>query len=193
MYLASRSAALSKKVGRLVIFAEQFPFRLFYDRSELLEIPDHQQLYAAERFVPVPVSPQDVVHRIQQVGTHHAYFVDDQQVEASDDGYFFLAEIHSLLSSDPEHARQVRSERKLEERVNGNSSGIDRCDACRRYNNHSFGRALSEIAQESGLSRTGFSREKDIDSGLLEKFPGKIHLGVVRHVLYSFYDLKIPI
>lgn len=34
---------------------------------------------------------------------------------------------------------------------------------------------------------------KDIDSGLLEKFPGKIHLGVVRHVLYSFYDLKIPI
>ena len=59
----------------------------------MLQVPDKQKLYAAERFVAVLIAAQDIADGVQQVGTHHADLVDHQQVHAANDIDLVLAEL----------------------------------------------------------------------------------------------------
>ncbi len=54
-------------------------------RRQLEEIADHQELHPAEGPVATPVAPQNGIHPIEQIGPHHADFIDHEKVEISDD------------------------------------------------------------------------------------------------------------
>ena len=50
------------------------------DGRELCQVANHQQLHAAKGLSVFTETAQNSIDGVEQVGTHHRYFVDDEQV-----------------------------------------------------------------------------------------------------------------
>ena len=86
----------SEEVRRIVILLQQFLLFRCHDRRELLQVADHEQLYASEGPVVFAETAQYGVDGIQHVRPYHAYLVDDQQVEGAHDSAFLLAVVKAV-------------------------------------------------------------------------------------------------
>ena len=61
---------------------------------QLVHVANHKQLHAAEGSTAATVAPQGHVDGVEQVGAHHGYLVDDEQLEGTYDvelGLVYLA------------------------------------------------------------------------------------------------------
>ena len=108
---------------------------------QLLQIAYHQELHTTERqIVALAILAKHRIYSIEQIAAHHTDFVDNEQVDTADDIALELAELIAFLFAAAKgRARHVWREGKLEERMDGHSSGVDGCNARRSKHNHSFG------------------------------------------------------
>ena len=118
-------SAASEEIRRVIIAAQHIPFCFFHYGSKLLQVAYHQQLYASEGFVPVPIPTEYGVDGIQQICPHHTYFINNQQIHASDDVNLFFAEPEMFLFGIERGIGDERCEWQLKEGVDGNTSRID--------------------------------------------------------------------
>ena len=84
--------AAGEEVGRVVVTLQQQPLLILHHGGQLLQVAYHEQLHAAEGLRAVAVAAQHLVDGIEQVGPHHADFVDDQEVHTADNVDFLPAE-----------------------------------------------------------------------------------------------------
>ena len=78
------------------------PFVVFHHRGQLLQVANEQQLHPAEGAVVASVAAHDRVDGVEQVGAHHAYLVDHEQVERAQYVAFHLAKLVAALLFCPE-------------------------------------------------------------------------------------------
>lgn len=65
---------------------------------QLLQIAYHQELHTAERkVVTLAVLTKHGVNGVEQIAAYHTDFIDDQQVDASDDVSLEFAELIAFL------------------------------------------------------------------------------------------------
>ena len=154
------------------------PFLFFHDRCQLLQITDHQQLYPAERFAPVSVAAEHITHRIQQICPDHTDLIDNQQIHAPDNIDFFPSEfmVKPFLTRAVffGSTRNIRSERQLKKRMDGDSPGIDRSHSGRGNYNHPFGRTLLQFPQKRRFSGKGLTGQKNTGPGIFQKIKSKL-------------------
>jgi hypothetical protein len=117
--------AASEEIGGIIIVTQHIPFRFFHYGGKLLQVTNHQQLYASKGFVSVPIPAEYGVDGIQQICPHHTYFINDQQIHASDDVNFFFAEPEMFLFGIERGIGDERCKWQLEKGVDGNASRID--------------------------------------------------------------------
>ena len=173
----------SEEIGRVVEPAQQPPLFVAHDGGELTQVADHEQLYAAERLASVAVAPQRVADGVEHVGPHHADFVDNEQVDAPDDADFLAAEAVGFVFASgraaPFRFGHVGGEGELEERVDRHAARMESGYAGRRHNDHPFGRAGAQLAQERGLARSRLAGQKNVRRGLLYEAQGQIELRII--------------
>ena len=109
-------------------------------RCKLLHIANHQQLHTPEGTAAAPIASQHSIHRVEQIGSHHAYLINNQQIECTYHVHFRLSQLllafgelvfcHQFL-----HLGQIGAKRQLEEAVYRHASSIHRCHA-RRCQHH---------------------------------------------------------
>ena len=118
------------------------------------------------------------IDSVKQVGTHHRYFVDDEQVAGGNDFPLFLAEVKLALDLCTWH---VRREWQLKERVNGDATRIDSRHTRRRYDDGSLTRVFHDGFQECRLSRSCFASKKYAAPRALDEVPCRAQLAVLLH------------
>mgnify|MGYP007014921749 CR=1 FL=1 len=59
--------AASEEIGGIIIVTQHIPFRFFHYGGKLLQVTNHQQLYASKGFVSVPIPAEYGVDGIQQI------------------------------------------------------------------------------------------------------------------------------
>ena len=79
--------------------------------------------------------------------------------------YTELAELIAFLAAAKGRARHVWREGKLEERMDGHSSGVDGCNARRSKHNHSFWRHLFQSLEEGRLTCARLSGKEEVGTG----------------------------
>ena len=62
--------AASEEIGGIIIVTQHIPFRFFHYGGKLLQVTNHQQLYASKGFVSVPIPAEYGVDGIQQICPH---------------------------------------------------------------------------------------------------------------------------
>jgi len=157
------------------VVLQEIPFVILHDGRELLEVADHQELDAAERLAAVAVAAQDAVHGIEQVGAHHADFVDDEQVHAADHGDLVAGEAEVRLFR---FAAGERAEGELEEGMQGDAAGVDGGDAGGGGDDHLLGQALPQRAQEGGFARAGLAGQEQVPAGVLHVVECQVQRGI---------------
>ena len=177
-----------KEIRGVVVRFKHFPLLVLHYRRELLQVPDHQQLHTAERLAAVPETPQNTVHRVQQVGAHHAYLVYHQQVHAPDDVLLLAAEteIPCRLSSAAGSKRCIRNiwcERQLEKRVQRHTARIDGRNPRRRQHHHTLRALVPQPFQKSRLARPRLTGQKHMNPRPLNQLPRQSQLSVLFHSL----------
>ncbi len=85
----------SEEKIRIIIIAEYLLVFILHNRSKLLKIADHQQLYSAKRQVAVLVPPKGGIDGVEGIGPDHTDLIDDEQVEAFDNVDLFAAHLIS--------------------------------------------------------------------------------------------------
>ena len=150
----------AEEVGTVVIGAEQFPVLLLGDGRKLLQVANHEQLHTAEGERAVAVLSENGINLVEQVGTHHGYFIDDNQVQTANqlDFLFSQFEVHFLVVV----LGDERRKRQLEKGMDGGSAGIDGGDARGGQNHHALGRVPLQFAQESSFSCSCFSGQEQV-------------------------------
>jgi hypothetical protein len=135
-----------------------------------VQIADHQQLHPAEGQLGAAVTPQHAIHAIKQIGPDHADFINDQQIEASDDIDFLPAE--PVTAGLRFAARDERTKGHLKKGMQGNPTGIDGSDTGRGRYHQALGGLFLNGMEKGGFTRAGFSRQKDMAVGMLNEFFG---------------------
>ena len=169
-----RQRLAMEKISRLVMLFQQHPFVILHHGSQLLQVPDQQQLHPAESLVTVPVTTQHVIHRVQQIRPHHTHLVDHQQVDRLDNIYFFPTELIRetslpVMRYHIRDTRYIRPERQLEKRVNGHSTRVNRRHARRSHHDHPLRGTLFQVPQKRGLSRSRLSRQEHVHPGIFQE------------------------
>jgi hypothetical protein len=178
----------AEKVGGVVVCPQQCPFFFFGYRCELVEVAYHEQLHATERLGIVAVSPQYIVYAVEQVSPNHTDFVNDQQVEASDEADFIAGKT-ALPCGVAAVARQVRPEWQLEQRVNGHATGIDGGYACGGHYSHPFDALSPYTLQKGGFSCASLARQENMCVRVVHVLKGQIELGILKK-LHSVFFLQ---
>ena len=145
----------SEEVWRRIIRSQHVRILLSYYGSELLKVTHHQQLYASKWFHWILKATQHGINGIQKVTPYHTNLIDNKQVKRSNDVAFLLR--YAILSFDYS-VRNVGRERQLKERMNGHSTCIDGCNACRRNHNQALLTLLYNAFKECSLTRSGLTR-----------------------------------
>ena len=163
----------AEEIWRIVILTQQLLFLGCNHWSQLMQVAYHQELHTTERqIMPLAILAQYGVYGIEQIAAHHTDFIDYQQVNTADDITLEFAELIAFLFAPTESCtRNVRREWKLEERMNGHSSGIDGSDACRSQHYHSFRRQFFQLLEEGCLTRTRLSRQEEVGTRLFYDIP----------------------
>ncbi len=150
-----------KEEGAFVVFAQQGPVLLAHHGCQLLQVADHEQLYAAKGQVAVSKAAQYPVDGIEEVGPHHAYFVDDEEVETADEVDFGSAKAEgggrSLFFGGQVVVGHLGAKRQLKKGVDGDAAGIDGGDAGGGHYGHALGAALLQLAQKGGFAGAGLA------------------------------------
>ena len=136
---------------------------------ELMQIDDHQQLYAAEWRVTAPVAAQYGIDGVQQVGTNHADLVDHQEIEAFYNIDFFFAEPVLFRLRLGLAVRNKWAKRQLKEGVQGNATRVNGCHAGRGSDDHALWRVCFQIVEKRGLAGARLSRQENIVAGVTHK------------------------
>ena len=68
----------AKEIRGAVMFPQQIPFFVLDYGRQLVQITNHQQLYATEGQRSIAVTPQHLINAIQYIRPHHTDFVNDQ-------------------------------------------------------------------------------------------------------------------
>lgn len=82
----------AEEVGRVVVTAQQCPLFILGYGGKLAEVANHKHLHAAERGVAATITAKRIIDSIKQIGTHHAYLVDDKCVDGTYDANLLFAE-----------------------------------------------------------------------------------------------------
>ena len=175
-----------EEIGSVVVGVEQCLILGSHHRGELLQVANHEQLHAAEGQVSVAEPAQHGVDGVEQVAPHHGNLVDDEQVERCDDAPFVTAEVELALDMGVGHEG---TERQLKEGVDGDTASVDGGDTRWCHDDRPLARPFHHSLQKSGLSRSGFSCEKNAPARVFHKIPGSAQLCVLLHV--SFFN-QIP-
>ena len=101
-----------EEIGRVVVLLQQLLLIGSDDRRQLLQVAYHQQLHTAKRQRVVAEAAQHIVDGIEQVGSHHRYLVDNQQVDGGNNLSFLAPEVEPALHLGTRH---VWREGQLEE------------------------------------------------------------------------------
>ena len=129
-----------KEVWRVVIARQHLPLVVLSHRRKLPQVAYHHHLHTAKGQIVLAEAPQHIVHRIQEVGTHHGNLVDNECVDRLYHTYLLLGETVLLLLKLVLGIRDERCKRQLEERVYRNTLGIDSRNACWRHHHNTLGR-----------------------------------------------------
>ena len=148
---------------------------ILHDGRELLEVADHQELDAAEGLAAVAEAAEDAIDGVEEVGAHHADFVDDQQVHAADQGELVAGEAEVRRFA---FAAGERAEGQLEERMEGDAARVDGGHAGGGGDDHLLGQALLERAQEGGLARARLAGQEEVPPGALQEVEGQLQFGI---------------
>ena len=131
----------------------------------MVGIADHQELHPAEGFVVSAVPSQGHIDGIKQVCPYHGNLINNQKVQSADhlDAAFsqtaFLR--HLIFGNKFLYLRKIWAERKLEERMDGDSSGIDCCDSRGRQDDEALGCGTCDIFEECCFTRACFPGKED--------------------------------
>ena len=164
--------AAEKERGIIIL-----PYHLLFlrsnHRSKLMQIAYHEKLNASERqVVALAILTQYGIDGIEQIAAHHTDFVDDKQVDASDDVTFQITEFIAFLFATTEgHTWHVWRKRKLEERMDGHSSSVDGSDARRSQHHHAFRRQFFQSLEEGRLTCARLSRKEKVGTCLFYNVP----------------------
>ena len=146
--------------------------------GELRQVAYHEKLHATKRQVVVAETAQHAVDGIKQVGTHHGYLVDDEQVDGSENLSFLTAEIELALHL---RAGHEGSEGQLEERMDGDTARIDGCHTRGSDDDGPFARFLHHGLQECRLARASLTSKKNAPAGVLHEVPCQAQLIIALH------------
>lgn len=140
---------------------------------QLLQIAYHQELHTTKRqIVALAILAKHRIYSIEQIAAHHTDFVDNEQVDTADDIALEFAELIAFLFAAAKgRARHVWREGKLEERMDGHSSGVDGCNARRSKHNHSFGRQFFQSLKEGRLTCARLSGKEEVGICLFYDIP----------------------
>ena len=123
-----RQRMAAEEIEIVIIGRKQLLVLLLDNRRKLLQIAYHEQLDTAKGLMTVAVAAQDVVHGVEQVGAHHADFINDQQIETTQDVDLLLTKTILILGFSSEmRFGHKRCERQLKERMDGNTTRIHGC------------------------------------------------------------------
>lgn len=158
-----------EEIGRFVEILQDFPVFVSDNGRQLLYVANHKQLHTAERDVRVSDVSQSVVNLVEEVGPDHAYLVDDEEFECSDDveflfAYLFHLSVYLVWGED--------DGLELEEGVDGHSACIDSGHACGGEYDHPFGKVRLQTLQEGCFSCACFPRKKEVLIGLSNDLVG---------------------
>lgn len=138
--------------------------------------------------------PEYCVDGVQQVGTKHTHFIDDQQFDLLQQFAFGFEIAPSMYKAArcmgfgedfflPKAAVGWKkgAEGQLEEGVEGDASRVDGCNAC-WCGDHSFLMGVRyDVFQKRRLSRSGFTGEENMSPRAVDKARCQVFLLVLRH------------
>ena len=113
---------------------------------------------------------QHGIDGIEQIGTHHTDFVDDEKLQllqyfsAGSRKFTFRNQVFPSLRD-----RGERSEGQLKERMDRDASGVDRRHSRRGNDGHLLLRMLTEMLQKSRLAGPGLAGQKNGTGRLLDE------------------------
>ena len=157
-----------EKEFRFVVLMQCFAVFIAHHRGQLLKVANHQELHTTKRSSVDADAAESSVHAVQKVGTHHRDFVNDNEIERTNQFAFSIRKTELFFAELA--AWDVHAKGQLKERVYGDSSGIDGSDASGCKHHHPFVALLTKLAQKGGFSRTGTPREKEIGVCVLYYF-----------------------
>ena len=178
----------AEEIGRIVHSTQESPFLLFGHRSQLLHIAYHQYLHTTKGAAVSAVTAEIVADCVQQVGTYHTYFVDDQEIKTTDKINFFFAQFMALLSAPGRYfafgAGNVRAKRQLKKGMDGHSAGIDGSNSGGSQHHRAFVKLFFEPLQKSGFPCSGFTGQKNMFAGTTYIIIGQLQAGIAPDYLF---------
>jgi hypothetical protein len=166
-----------EKIGSIVVLPQHVPLLLLHHGGQLVEVANHQQLHPAEGLGMVPVAAQHLVHGVEEVGPHHADFVNHEQVEAFDEADF-LPRKTPLFVLLTRSAGQVQPERQLEHGVQGHAPGVDGGHPSRGRDDHALESLVFDSVEKSSLASASLARQVNILVGVADVIEGQVELRV---------------
>ncbi len=143
-----------KKVGPRIELPQVVPLLLTHYRRKLKKVAYEQHLRPAKRNVwTALVATQHGIDGIQQIGPHHAYFIDNKQLEIEQQALLVSPHLHLRKKLAPfGGCRQKQLRGQLKKRMDSHALGIDSRHTRRRHHDHLFGTLLLQTAQKRGFS-----------------------------------------
>ena len=181
-----------KKENAIVIAAQHLPFFLLYNGRELKEVANKQELNPAKRLVDPSNVAQRPVDGISKVGTQHAHFVYNEQLDISNE--LFARFVHRKMTHQGVlrfklhrlRKSRLRTEcwnktrkRQLKEGMDGDSTCVECRNTGWRYNCQVFISRLLDFAQQGCFTRAGLSRQKNGLLGLVDELFSKVGCGTL--------------
>ena len=173
--LLQRQAA--EEVRRLVVWAEESPVVLFHNRGELMQVADHEQLHAAKCACTVGITTQHVIDGVQQIGSNHADFINDEQFKSFNEIDLVAGKTTASFFS-PCRARNVQTKRQLKERMQRHAACVDRGYSCGCRYDHSFESFRLDLVKECRFPGSGLARKEDVPVGIPHVIECEIQFGV---------------
>lgn len=112
-----------------------------------MQVANHEQLHATKRIIDASQLPQHHIYPVQRIGAYHTDLVNDQEIQAFDDGQFFSIHSNGGWFAIQGIIWNVRAKGKLEEGVKCYTAGIDGGDASRCCDHEPFGWIFLNSAQ----------------------------------------------
>ena len=163
-----------KEKLRVVVFHEGFTIFLTHHGGQLLKVANHQELHSPKRSRVGAQATERSIHAVQEVGTHHGDFVDDDEIERTNQLALSIGKSELLIGKSA--SGDVHAEGQLEKGVNGHSSSIDGSDARGREHHHALVRLFAKLTQKCRLSGASATREKEVGMGVLYNFVRQVAL-----------------
>src|SRR5690606_5655719 len=143
-------------------------FRFLHDRRKLMQVPEQQQPYPAERLPwATAVDAQRLVDRPHQVRPHHRHFIDDEEFEPAHDAA--VAAAPDVIGPDQARGKAEKGMDRLSADVDGGEPGRGQHDAL-------AGNDLTQAAQQRRLAGSGAAGDEQVATSRSGKFSRQLVL-----------------